>query len=58
MFVLRTECDLTAEQKEILRSEFKARTGEDCVVLAHGFQIERIQLKKEQPLWRRLFRRS
>ena len=58
MFVLKTCAELSLETKEMLRAEFKKHTGEDCIILSHGLELDEIRLKKEQPLWRRLFRRS
>ena len=58
MLVLHTEADLSRETKEVLRREVKNHTGEDCIVLDHGVKIELVPLKKEQSLWKRLFRRT
>lgn len=58
MFVLRTEYDLTAEQKEILRHEIKERTGEDCIILANGLRLESVQIGKKRPWWRKMLRRT
>lgn len=57
MLILRTDANLAKEQKEALRKEIKAHTGEDCIILDRGLQVSEIRLKKEQPLWRRLLRR-
>ena len=58
MLILKTDAVLTKEQKEALRKEVKAHTGEDCIVLDRGVQVSEIRLKKEQPLWWRLLRRA
>lgn len=58
MLVLKTDAKLSGEQKDFLRREIKDRTGEDSIILDSGFSIERLEVKKEQSLWRRLFRRG
>lgn len=58
MLVLKTDAELSGEQKDFLRREIKDRTGEDSIILDSGFSIERLEVKKEQPLWRRLFQRG
>lgn len=56
MLVLKTPFDLTVEQREALRDELKERTGEDCIILTNGLQLEEVRLGKEHLWWRRLFR--
>ncbi len=46
MLILKTDAVLTKEQKEALRKEVKAHTGEDCIVLDRGVQVSEIRLKK------------
>ena len=58
MLVLHTQFDLTPEAKEVLRSEVKKHLDEDCIILDRGTDISELRLKREQPLWRRLFRRT
>lgn len=58
MLVLRTQYDLTPAAKEALRSEVKKHLGEDCIILDRGTDISELRLKRELPLWRRLFRRT
>ncbi len=58
MFALKTDIELSLETKESLRAEFKRNTGKDCIILSHGLELDEIRLKKEQPLWRRLFLRA
>ena len=58
MLVLRTKFDPTPAVKEALRSEVKKHTGEDCIILSFDMELSEVHLKREQPLWRRLFRRN
>lgn len=58
MLVLRTQAGLPPETREALRDEVKKHTGEDCMILSHGVDISEIQLKRDGPLWRQLFRRG
>lgn len=55
MYILRTEATLDSEKREALRRAFRERTGQDCLVLDCGLTLERVQVKKEQPLFKRLF---
>lgn len=58
MIVLKSPVSVSQSTRELLRKEIKERTGEDCIILGDGINLERIQVKKEQPLWRRLFWRG
>lgn len=58
MLVLRTQAGLTPETREALRAEVKKHTGEDCIILDRGIYLSELRLKREYPLWRRLFRRN
>lgn len=58
MLVLKSGAQIDPEKKEKLRNEVKTRTGEDCIILDMGLEISEIKTKKEQPLWRRLFRKN
>lgn len=58
MLVLHAQFDLTPEIKEALRSEVKKYTGEGCIILDHGINLSEFHLKRERPLWQRLFRRN
>ena len=56
MLVLRTEQAVSNEHKEVMRQKIKELTGEDCIILDHGIQLERVPMKKDRaaPLWKRL----
>ncbi len=56
MYVLQTNAILSTEKREALRLEFRERTGQDCLILDCGLKLEKVRIKREQPLWRRLFR--
>ena len=58
MFALKTDIELSLETKESLRAEFKRNTGKDCIILSLVWERDEIRLKKEPPLWRRLFLRA
>ncbi len=58
MLVLKTQCILSAEAKETLRRNVEEKTGEPCLILDGGSSLERVRVKKDQPLWKRLVRRG
>lgn len=58
MYMLKTKMELKPETRERLRKSFKEHTGEDCLILDCGLTLEYVPTKKEQPLFRRLFRRD
>lgn len=55
IYILKTDAKLDSAHKEILREDFKERTGEDCLILDCGLTLEYFPGKKEQPLFKRLF---
>lgn len=55
MLVIRISTPLDEPDRERVRKDLETRTGETCVfVPCECMGVERIKLKKEQPLWRRL----
>lgn len=57
MLFITCALDISEELKAHFRKEIKEKTGEDCVFMPDFFSdVRSIPVKKEQPLWRRLFR--
>ena len=58
MLFITCTWNIDAEAKEHLRKEIKEKTGEDCIFMPDFFRdVQLIRVKKEQPLWMRLFQR-
>lgn len=47
MLFLLAPCELTRENKDLLRNLIQEKTGEDCIVLDSGMQIVQIPVKKD-----------
>lgn len=48
MWVLKTEAGLDYEHINMLREQFKKRTGEDCIILTHGLTAEWIPTENDK----------